>query len=201
MAHPIDVDRLETDAYRARYDDGLIDLYVGLSLAFIGACWLWIESLAGLAGVFPAVFMAPFLMWRKSFIEGRTGYVKFGDERRRWERRNLVLLVAVGVIFFMMGIGAYLAFEADGAARDVLDWIAPGLIALLLAVVLAGAGVLTSTWRMLVYASCLVVTGVLAAVIDANPGLPLLVTGIVIAVWGTTMVIRFVRANPGVASA
>ena len=24
MAHPIDVDRLETDAYRARYDDGLI---------------------------------------------------------------------------------------------------------------------------------------------------------------------------------
>jgi hypothetical protein len=35
-----------------------LDIFVGLSLAWIGAVWIWFSDYAGLAGVLPAVFVS-----------------------------------------------------------------------------------------------------------------------------------------------
>ena len=122
----LDATSLERAAYRSRWDDGLIDLFVGLSLLWIGVAWMWIEPLAGVAGVFPAVAVVPFITFRNRFIEERAGYVRFSEQRRRWERRNLLALVALGVLCFVGGIGAFIAVSGGGSAADLVETVAPG---------------------------------------------------------------------------
>ena len=45
-----DLKTLERQAYLETYSDGTIDLFVGLSLTWIGAAWIWLPDLAGIAG-------------------------------------------------------------------------------------------------------------------------------------------------------
>ena len=42
----IDNRSIERTAYRSRWDDGLFDVFVGLSLLWIGAAWLWFDAMA-----------------------------------------------------------------------------------------------------------------------------------------------------------
>ena len=35
---------LESGAYRRAYSDGIIDLFVGVSLCWIGAAWIWLPD-------------------------------------------------------------------------------------------------------------------------------------------------------------
>jgi hypothetical protein len=196
MSQSIDAHQIEVEAYRARFDDGLIDFYVGLSLLWIGVMWVWFDDLAGLAGVLPAIAVAPFLAWRNSFIEDRAGYVKFTAQRRRWERRNLILAFAAGVMTFIAGIAAYVLAVNAAPGDDLLAAIGPGLIAMLLAIMLGGLALITGLVRLLLYAAVLAVGGVVAAVGDLNPGVPLLAAGVVVTLTGSIMFFRFVRTHP-----
>jgi hypothetical protein len=188
--------RLETDTYRSRFDDGLLDLFIGLALVFIGAIWLWFEDFAGLAGIIPAILAMPFALWRNKFIERRAGYVKFSDARRSWERRNLLGFVIGGVGLFAFGTVAVLFFERGGSARDVLDWLAPGIIALLIALMVGVLAVVSRLPRLAAYTALLVAGGIGAAALDTNPGVPLLIAGAIVTVWGAVLTTRFVREHP-----
>ena len=193
------LDTLERDAYQASYSDGIIDVFVGLSLIWIGAAWIWLPDFAGLAGVLPAIFITPLLTARKQIVEKRAGYVKWSAPRRHWERRNLMAALAGGVMLFLMGVGAYVAVSGSGGV-DFMDAIGPGLLAFLLALMAIVLAFLMDAPRMFAYAAALVIAGVVASVADANPGWPLLAAGGVVTVVGAVMVARFVKANPVVAA-
>ena len=184
---------LERAAYRASYGDGIIDLFVGLSIAWIGTAWIWLSDLAGVAGVFPAVFLTAVLAIRKRLVESRAGYVKWSPPRLRWERRNIMLVFAGGVAMFLLGIAAFVA-SADGSS--LFDSVGPAILAWLLALMAFGLAFVMSAWRMLGYAAVLVVSGAMAAAAGANPGWPLLASGAAITVVGGVMLARFLRENP-----
>lgn len=192
----LDAASLERAAYRSRWDDGLVDLFVGLSLVWIGMAWMWIEPLAGVAGVFPAVAVVPFIAFRNRFIEARAGYVRFSEQRRRWEQRNLVGLVMLGVLCFVGGIGAFIAFSAGGSAADLVETVAPGLIAILLALAFVLVAAVSGVVRAWVYAVVLVAGAILAIAVEANPGLPLLLAGAAVTGVGVWLLVRFVRTHP-----
>ncbi|MEN8115282.1 MAG: hypothetical protein ABFS21_12940 [Actinomycetota bacterium] len=189
MAGATGMSRIETDAYRSRFDDGLLDLFIGIALLWMGVSWLWFEDLAPMSGVLPAVLVMPFVPLRTRFIESRAGYVKFSESRRQWERRNLVLFVAVGLLMFALAIGAYVAFRVPRS-------IAPGLIAFLLALMVGLIAFASVLPRFLVYTGLLFVGGVVAAIFETNPGAPLLVAGVIVTVWGAVLTTRFVRSHP-----
>ena len=191
-----DLGSLEDRAYRRTYTDGIIDLFVGLSLLWIGAVWIWLPDYAGLAGVLPAIFVAPVLAWRKQVVEPRTGYVKWAAPRRQWERRNLIALVGVGVLLFLAGVGAFVAFNEAPTDTDVVTAVMPGLLAWLLALVTVGLGFLIQAWRMFAYAAVLAASGVVAALAEANPGWPLFIAGAVVATTGVVMLAVFLRSHP-----
>ncbi len=193
-----ELEAMERDAYRASYSDGIIDIFVGLSLALIGAIWIWAEEYGGLAGVLPAVMVPTIIPLRKQIVEARGGYVKWSAPRRRWERRNLVGMFGAGVATFLLGIAAFFMFESGGAARDLLTDIAPGMLAFILAVLALVLGVMMEQRRFVAYAAVLVGGGVLAVMDDANPGLPLLIAGVAVTVVGVVMLVRYLRANPRV---
>lgn len=188
---------LERDAYRAAAADGIIDLFAGASLVWIGVAWIWLPSLAGVAGVLPAVFISVVLAARKRFVAERTGYVKWSEPRRRWEHRNLVLVFAAGVLTFALGIGAFIAVESG--ADGMFEAVGPAILAWLLSLTAVGLAVVFSAPRMLLYALILAASGFVAAAAEANPGWPLLASGIAIVLVGALMLWRFVGDNPVVA--
>ena len=191
-----DLQNLERQTYRDSYSDGIIDIYIGISLLWIGVAWIWLPDVAGLAGVLPAIFIAPMLTGRKRFLQNRIGYVKWTEPRRQWEQRNLVGALIVGTAFLLLGVGVYM-FASDSAAdRDILGNLAPGLIAWLLAAVAIGLAFLMSAKRMLAYGMVLIAGGIWTAQENASPGWPLLAAGTVITVTGIAMLIRFIRSNP-----
>lgn len=193
---PNDIAALERSTYRARWSDGLFDLYAGLSLLWIGVAWLWLEPIAGFAAVFPAALVAPFIAFRTHFIEDRAGYVRFSDDRRRWERRNLVGLLVGGAVMLVALVGfAVLASDGSGIT-DVFEAIGPGILAFLVAIPVAVIAVASMLPRLFGYVIVLVAGGLGAAALDTNPGVPLLIAGAVMAAVGTWLVVRFVRSHP-----
>lgn len=195
-----DLQAIEREAYRSSYADGIIDLFVGLSLAMIGAIWIWASEYGGLAGILPAVMAPTLVPLRKQVVEARGGYVRWSAPRRRWERRNLWGAVGVGVATFVLGIAAFLVAEDAAPGRDLLSDLAPGLLAFILAIMAIILGVMMEHWRFFGYAAVLVTGGVVAAIDDASPGIPLLIAGIAVTAVGAVMLTRYLRANPVVDS-
>jgi hypothetical protein len=187
---------LEQRTYRDTYADGIIDIYIGISLLWIGVAWIWLPDIAGVAGVLPAIFITPMLLGRKRFSEKRIGYVKWTEPRRQWERRGLVGALVLGAVFLLIGVGVFVFASDSGADRDTLGNLAPGLIAWLLALVAIGLAFLMSARRMLAYGMVLIAGGIWAAQQDASPGWPLLAAGTVVTFTGAAMLIRFIRSNP-----
>ncbi len=191
-----DLQNLEQQTYRDSYSNGIIDIYIGISLLWIGVAWIWLPDIAGLAGALPAIFIAPMLVGRKRFSEKRIGYVKWTEPRRQWEHRNLVGALVLGTAFLLLGVGAYIFVSDSAADPDVLGNLAPGLIAWLLALVAIGLAFLMPARRMLAYAMVLIAAGIWTAQENASPGWPLLAAGTVVTVTGIAMLIRFIRSNP-----
>jgi len=196
MTHDQELQDLEQRTYRDSYSDGIVDIYIGISLLWIGAAWIWLPDIAGIAGVLPAIFITPMLLGRKRFSEKRIGYVKWTEPRRQWEHRNLIGAVALGSAFLILGVGAYVFTNDSAAGTDTVGNLAPGLIAFLLGLVAIGLAFLMSAKRMLAYALVLIAGGIWTAQQDASPGWPLLATGIVVTTTGIAILIRFIRTNP-----
>ena len=192
-----DLNDLERGAYRAAYSDGIIDLFAGLALLWIGAAWIWLPDFAGLAGVLPAIFVTPLITTRKQIVEKRAGYVKWSAPRRSWERRNLIAALLGGVALLLIGVVVFLAVNGSGGI-DFMDTIGPGLLAFLLALMAIVLAFMLDAPRMFGYSAVLVIAGAIASVNEANPGWPLLAAGAFVAVVGGVMLTRFLNANPPV---
>lgn len=195
MAAQTELETLERDAYRASYSDGIVDIYVGLSMVWIGASWIWFTDMAALAGVLPAVFLAPMISARKRFVEARLGYVQWRAPRRRWERRNLLVLLAAGICLLLLGGGMYALVSTAGDGTGSLQ-LAPGILAWLLALLAVGLALLLDAARMLAYAAILAVMGVVVVALGSMPGWPMLATGVVATAVGLVMLYAFVRRYP-----
>lgn len=191
-----DLGSMEREAYRAYWSDGIVDLYLGASLLFIGAMWTWVNDLSGLAGVLPAVLVAPMLAARKRFVEARLGHVEWRPGRRRWERRNLLLAAGMGLL--LLGVAVYLIVAT---ARSDGPQLAPGIIAWLLALLALGLAALLDARRMLLYAAVLASGGVVVVLLQAEPGWPMLACGVVATIIGLAMLRRFVERYPVIEAA
>lgn len=187
---------MEKSAYRRAYSDGIIDLFVGLSLLWIGAAWVFLPDFAGFAGILPAVFTAVAVAGRRQYVERRLGYVRWSQPRRNQERRNLILLFGAGVVLLFAGVIAFVLVEGSLVAASGLDVILPGLLAWLLALLALGLAFMMESWRFVLYGIVLAVSGLITALQQGNPGWPLLVGGGVVGVAGATMLIAFSRSNP-----
>lgn len=192
MDEPADLETMEREAYRIWWSDGIVDIYLGLSMLWIGAMWTWVSGLAGLAGVFPAIFVAPMLAAHRRFVEPRLGHVEWRPARRAWEGRNMLLMLGAGVMLFLLGVSAYLFVERAGGGVG----LAPGLLAWILALLATGLAFVLDARRMLLYAVVLAVSGMVVVLLQATPGWPMLTGGAVATAVGLVMLRRFSERYP-----
>ncbi len=191
MTNPPELKELEQKKYEAAYSDGVIDIFVGISLAWIGAMWLLFPDYLSGAVALVALLISPVMQRRRRFVEARTGYVRFTEPRRRRERR---IYTTAGFLFagFML-----MARPLGSLQTGDIDWpVGPdSVITWLLALIAVVLGLIVGGKRMFAYATALIATGAIAVMVDTQFGWPLLISGVVIALTGYVMTRHFIKRH------
>jgi hypothetical protein len=138
-----DLRKLERDAFRRFYDDGLLDVYLGAMLILMGATAVATDRIddfgysAWLVFGLAMAVTIPLLVYRRRLLRTRLGtFQPSGQRRQRIKGARLFLLGSVVVGILMFGVAA--AVHAGGASEDVLGAAVP-LVWFVNAVVVLGA--------------------------------------------------------------
>jgi hypothetical protein len=190
----LDMKKLETTAYRESFSDGLVDLFAGLALVWIGACWIWLESFAPFATIVPAALAPVVIPIRRRIVESRVGYVRWTAARRATERRQLAGLLAVGV-GALTSVVAIAVYRAMGNEVPAVESLVAGLPAALVAMPLVVLAAVSGLWRLWGYSVVLLLTAAATILADAGPGWPLLAGGLAMLASGVVLFARFVTPS------
>jgi len=190
-----DLERMEKQAYHTLWEDGLIDIFIGLGLFLIGAFWLTQDSGYG---AFVAPILVPFWIGaRKRISEPRRGVVEFSAERMTKENRKLTGLMLFGVATLVMGIVWYVIGRPGGALpANWASHVVAGLPAMLLAIPALIVALAYGLSRFHIYAAVLMGSAVAVVLLDLRPGWGFIPAGIVGLVVGGVILGRFVRKYP-----
>jgi hypothetical protein len=197
MKEPLDptrLDRLEEQTYLSRFDDGLLDLLIGLGI--LGFAVGVIVGEAMITILSPA--FAP-ILW-KSLQEKvtipRLGYVRFSEERRTRERQGVLGIRLVLLAAVLLGAGAWFAFDRGGYTFPVSSrelGLAP--VALIMAALMVVGAMAFGLGRAWYYAVlCLAAAAAVPLGLPAEYGL--VATGTIMALAGLGMLVRFLRRYP-----
>ena len=191
--NPQELRKLEQQKYKATHSDGVLDAFVGLSLVLVGVVWIVVPSVLSVPTAIVAISISPVLAWRRHFIEDRTGYVVFTQPRRLWERKIYTTAA------FLFGGFMLLARPLGSLQPEDIDWaIGPdSLVVWAVAAVALVLGVLTKLTRLFMYVLVLAAAGAVPVIIATDSfGLPLVMSGSVIAAVGSVLIGRFVTRHP-----
>lgn len=183
---------LESELYAGRFDDGLLDLCIGIGLLAIGLVWLagWVA----LTGAVPALLIPVWLGLRKQITEPRMGRVEFSRGRQRRERTGLLTALGVGLGALVLVLAA--VAWARGGATDPGAAVAPLIPALLVGLGLVIVSALIGARRFMGYAVALLALAALVTRWSGEPGLALAAGGGLLCLWAGGMVARFLASHP-----
>lgn len=182
---------LEKELYAGRFDDGLLDLCVGLGLLGVGLSWLSGWHVYG--AVMPALLIPLWIALRRRVSEPRLGRVEFAPARRRSERSWLLGTLALGSAVLVLAVAVYLAVGRGGAAPRALVPLLPGLL-LALGLVLVSA--MIGAPRFAAYALALGGLAALTTWLGADPGVYIAAGGGLLCLWAAALVARFLSTHP-----
>ncbi len=207
MSEQINLKEIERRAWRATFEDGLWDIYLGLILLSMGLSHL-LDQLVMTEGLRTTIYVSVmvaamlFLVLGKRFITvPRIGQAKFGPERQK-RRRKTALVLFISVLF---GLGVWFvsAFFGAGQPDPTLTWrpIVPVVYVLNVLVVFGLMGYFMEFERLyfigLMFAIPMPLDLYLRTKwqVDIGVGLYGLSAAAVILV-GAVYLVRFLRTNP-----
>ncbi len=190
-----DLAQIEERVYQSIWEDGLIDIFVGLALFLIGVFWIGQDSAYG---SFVAPVLVPFwVAARKRISEPRIGVVNFSTERVSKENKKLLGLFLFGVLTLALGVGWYVLGPPGGTIRPQgVVSITAGLPAALLAIPAVIVAFAFGLSRFFAYAFVLFVSAVPVIFFDLRPGWAFLPSGVFAVIVGASLLARFVRKYP-----
>ena len=186
---------LETALYRRSFDDGLLDVLVGIGLIAIG--FSWIADLIPLGAIAPAILIPFWQTGRKQLIDPRLAHPKFRDSRHQSNRRSLVGWGTFGAGVLLAEIALFLyARQGEAPLLSNLSEVVVGLPMFLIGVGLL-AGLMVGARRFVIYALISFAIGGIGIVAGAaEPGQLILALGLVVFATGGWMLVSFIRAYP-----
>jgi len=189
------LEQIERQAYQTIWEDGLIDIFVGLALVLIGSLWLTQDSIYG---AFVAPVLVPFwTVARKRITEPRRGIVNLSEERMVKENKKLAGLMLFGVATLIIGIVWYVIGRPGGTPPAAwASHIVAGLPAVLLAIPALIVALAYGLKRFLIYATALLVAAIAVVLLDLHPGWGFIPGGIVCLLLGGALLHRFIRKYP-----
>lgn len=206
MAQNLDLKELERKAFRSIFQDGLLDIFLGVALLLFAVTPLLADQ--GLGDFWSSVVMgcgwlvawAGLLLAKRHVTVPRMGRVKPGPARRARQSRIVAISAVVLFAGVLAGFAVYLLPQPD--AR-LLDWLIPAALGLAAFGMFALCAHLLDLPRLYGYG---ILVGLAAPAGEllyrhgaaAHHGWPTAfgIAGSAIAIAGAVMLARFVRAFP-----
>jgi hypothetical protein len=188
------LNQLRRRAYLAYHNDGILDLIIGLSV--IGFGLMLVNGSLMVFSWIPILFYVPL---KNLITVPRFGYVQFDSDvqiKTRW-----AMTLATGVLTLSVFVGLYFALAFDAMPADLQSWFGKHFLLILGgfgAMILIGAGRLTSLTRLYVYAVLMLAIIYLGIWLAIPEPTYIVVLGLVFVVPGLWMLLRFLRKYPRV---
>ena len=186
------VKEFETKAFRSFWNDGLLDLMVGIGVLVVGISW-W-QDVAVLGAVFPAVCASLWYPFRNRLVEPRMGYVEFSGERELKVRsfRHGLFAFFTGTMLFAVVV--FILWNGD-VLPGPAEWIA-GFPLVLIGIPAVFFALFTNCRRFGVYALFLFLAGVEVILQGWEPHVGIIASGVFITTTGFIIFTRFLSQHP-----
>ena len=185
------------DQFAFFLEDGLLDLFVGLGVAFAGLSIL--TGMIWMAGIFIPVFLPSIQAARKRLLAPRIGKMVQNSQQQAQTQRLLFSYTLLLGILFLAGIVLFLAF--DFMSGPINNWLRQHFLLLLGTIfgsVWAFVGAMLKNKRFFLY-GIMTFAALSTAQYTAVPfWLAMVALGILIAFVGLLILIRFLERYPKV---
>lgn len=204
-----DLRKLEKKVFRTTYEDGLLDVYMGLLVASFSLLSIMPDEDAGtwltiglfLGGMF--LGMAVYFFGKRYITEPRMGQVKFGAERKRRSAKLSVILAVIIGLQVLVVVFSILLWNNPGLAEKVgltlVKQDAERLLVSSVAALFVGPSMLLlayfTDFLRGYYIAVLMAAGAFLLVWARSP-YPMLVVAALIILPGVVLFIRFLRKYP-----
>jgi hypothetical protein len=186
------LEQMEKKAFRTFWNDGLLDLMVGLAIVAVGLSW-W-QDMAVMGAIAPAVCVSMWKPIRQRLVEPRQGFVEFSVQRQNRSRRFLTGMMIFGTALMLLGILVYLKL-GSGFSLSMSSFI-PALPAALIALMALAFAMYTTCWRYYLYCAVLLGAAAVTFLWELDPGPPLCIAGLIISAVGLQVLIEFLSSHP-----
>lgn len=193
MSENINLKDIERKAYTSYHQDGLIDISIAIiALAF---SIVMILDMAWIGGIFAVVAFSLYAAAKKTLTVPRIGFVRFAAYRAK-----AIRAIVVGVFSFLalLGVVASMQFEGGGTPSWLLFAIENHMlvIGVSIAVSFWAVGYTFRTRRMYAYALLTLIMFVTGYFLYYPLHYYLFLLGTLILLFGSAMLIRFIRRYP-----
>lgn len=186
------ISNIEKMAFKSYWDDGLLDIMLGLVLLVLGITW-W-QGVAVFGAIFPAVCVSMWSPLRKRLIEPRMGYVEFSGKRNLEARTFRFGLAAFFAGSMAFGLVIFFLFE-NSLPTKASEWIA-GFPLVLIAIPALFFALFTRCLRFAAYTFLLLLAGLTIVLMGWDPHIGFMGSGIVITASGLMILARFLTRHP-----
>jgi len=190
-----DLKQLEKQVYYTLWEDGLIDIFVGIALVGLGSFWLSSETSA-YGAIFIPILIPFWSVARQRITLPRLGEVTLSTARQTTEHRKLGVMILLGVVVMAIGVAWFMVIRGGGPRPDWLAHSVAGLPAMLLAFGAMVTAFAIGQLRFFIYSAALAISGVIVVLLSLRPGWGFLPAGIIALLTGAVHFYRFLRKYP-----
>ena len=193
MAEQINLKKIERKAYTSYHQDGLIDVFAGFFILSFGV-WI-ILDMAWMGWILWFVAVSAYAAAKRVFTIPRIGFVKFAPHR---VKALLTIAVIVFSLFALLGVVAFMQVEGGGTPLWLLVAIENYMlvIGVSIAASFCVVGYTFRIRRMYAYALLTLVMFVTGHFLYFPLYYYMTLLGTLILLFGSVMLIRFVRRYP-----
>lgn len=183
--------RAERRVFRAYWSDGLLDMFVGLSVLTIGLGW-WVDLFTpSLAAPVVACFF-----WRAAherLVEPRMGSVVFSTRRRHDMLQGLIAIASLGLV---VGGNLVTRIWMGKGHSGFAEWFAPAIPATIVAAMALSTAAAFGLWRFVGYGLLFSAVGLTVAAAKSEPWFALIAGGAGVIICGLLMLRTFFHRHP-----
>jgi hypothetical protein len=202
MSETFDLKEIERRANYAAYQDGLMEIFMGLFLVFWGSA-LMTNIAIGVPLIVLVIFFANPLLERikKRYIYPRMGYVKLPPDPNT-TGKGIAIAAIVMVLVLLGAMGISMAIMGPETGREFfLTYVVPPATGVMLAIGPYWLGQTYGLIRAYIWSALFVLGGIIIPVFGIASGyeavgLLCVVVGLVTLLTGLILFVTFIRNNP-----
>jgi len=183
---------LEQSAFRSFWNDGLLDVMLGLAILLVGISWWQDAPVLGI--LFLPIAVSLWHPIRKKLVEPRMGFVEFSGSREIKARSFRYGLASFFAGTMLLGVLIYSLWNNEILPKPA-EWVG-GFPLVLTGIPAVFFALFTGCKRFSVYGLIMFVSAIELVILGREPHEGLIACGVIILISGLVILTRFITRYP-----